>query len=128
MSDYVIWLDSEKALIFALKTTGIEKTHLEKGGQEHHTQNKKDSHTDAHLETFFHELALKLQDAGQFLILGPGLAKTHFKTHLEKHHHEGLAKKIIGMENSDHPTENQILETARKFFKSYDLFNRPMTP
>lgn len=128
MSDYVIWLDSEKAHIFALKTTGIEKSHLEKSSMDHHTHNKKDHHGDSASEHFFRDLAVKLKDAEQLLILGPGFAKDHFKTHLETHHTGGLAKKIIGMESSDHSTDNQILAEARRFFKDYDLFNNPIRP
>ncbi len=127
MSDYVIWLDSEKAQIFALKTSGIERTHLEKKGVDHHTHNKKDHHGDAAPEHFFRDLALKLKDAEQLLILGPGLAKNHFRTHLETHHTGGLATRIVGFENSDHPTDNQILAAARKFYKTYDLFNNPIS-
>lgn len=128
MTDYVIWLDSEKAQIFALKTSGIEKSHLKKSGMDHHTHNKKDHHGDSAPEHFFRELAVKLKDAEKLLILGPGLAKNHFKTHLETHHTGGLAKKIIGIENCDHPTDNQVLAEARKFFKHYDLFNNPIEP
>ena len=127
MADYVIWLDSEKAQIFNLKPSGIEKSHFEKSGMDHHSRNKKDHHGDPATEHFFRDLAQKLKGAEQLLILGPGLAKNHFKTHLETHHVNGLAGKVVGMENSDHPTDNQILEIARKFFKTYDLFNNPIT-
>jgi stalled ribosome rescue protein Dom34 len=126
MTDYVVWLDYEKAHIFALGISGVEKSHLEKSGIDHHTHNKKDHHGDSPSEHFFRDLAVRLKDSGQLLILGPGLAKKHFKTHLETHHTEGLAKKIIGVENSDHPTDNQILATARNIFKTYDLFNNPI--
>jgi stalled ribosome rescue protein Dom34 len=122
----VIWLDSGIAEIFALKVSGIEKSHLKKTGVDHHTRNKKDSHGDPDLEHFFRDLAIKVGDAKELLIMGPGLAKNHFKTHLETHHANGLAKKIVGMEVCDHPTENQILAIARKFFKTYDLFNNPI--
>ena len=125
MADYVIWLDSEKAQIFDLKPSGIEKSQLKKSGMDHHTHSKKDHRGDSAAEHFFRDLAKKLKGAEQVLVLGPGLAKNHFKTHLETHH-DGLAKKIVGIENSDHPTDNQILATARKFFKTYDLFNDPI--
>ena len=128
MNDYVIWMDSEHAQIFALKTSGIEKSHLKSATGDHHTQNKKDQHGDSNQEHYFKDLAVRLKDADQLLILGPGLAKNHFKTHLEAHHTNHLAKKIIGMENSDHPTDNQILAEGRKFFKDYDLFNNPIVP
>jgi stalled ribosome rescue protein Dom34 len=126
MLDYVVWLDSEHAQIFALKVTGIEKSRLNKGGPDHHTHNKKDHDSDSNAEHFYRDLALRLKDAAKLLLLGPGLAKNHFKTHLETHHAGGLAKNIIGLKNSDHPTDNQILAEAREFYKTYDLFNSPI--
>ena len=122
MSTYVIWLDSEKAQIFDLKPAGVEKSHLEKSGKDHHTHNKKDHHGDPSTEHFFHTLATKVADAHEILVLGPGQSKGHFKTHLENHH-SALAKKVVGVENSDHPSDNQILASARKFFKTYDMFD-----
>jgi stalled ribosome rescue protein Dom34 len=109
MAHYVIWLDSEKAHIFNLKAAGIEKSHLERHENNHHTRNKKDNPGDSAGEHFYRDLAVRLGDAEEILILGPG-----------------LAKKIVGMENSDHPTDNQILATARTFFKTYNLFNHPI--
>lgn len=126
MATYVIWMDSEKAQIFNLKTSGIEKSHLEKHKGDHHTHSKKDHHGDPATEHYFRDLAVRLKDAEEVLILGPGLAKNHFKTHLENHHGEQLAKKIVGIENSDHPTDNQILAEARKFFATYNLYNQPI--
>jgi stalled ribosome rescue protein Dom34 len=123
--DYVIWLDSEKAQIFSLKTSGIEKSHLEKGGVDHHSRHNNDRHEDSDQEHFFRDLAVKVKDAQKLLVMGPGLAKNHFKSHLETHA-ANLAKKIIGIENSDHPTDNQILAAARKFYQKYDLFNDPI--
>jgi stalled ribosome rescue protein Dom34 len=125
MATYVIWLDSEKAHVFNLKPTGVEKSHLEKKGMDHHTHNKKDHHHDSAPDHFFHELAIRISDAKEILLMGPGLGKNHFQTHLEKHH-APLSKKVVGVESSDHPTDNQVLATARKFFKTYDLFDQPV--
>lgn len=110
-------MDSEKAHLFNMKSSGVEKSHLNLHGADHHTRNKKDLHEGAHTEHFYRDLALKLKDADQILILGPGLSKNRFKTHLETHHAAGLASKIVGIENSDHPTDNQIIASAKKFFK-----------
>jgi len=126
MADYVIWMDSEKAQIFALKTTGIEKTHLQKHGADHHSHNKKDHNHDATVDRYYMDLARHIQEAQHILILGPGLAKNHFRSHLESHHPKNLATKVVGLENSDHPSEKQILAEARKFYKTYDLFNSPI--
>lgn len=126
MSNYVLWLDSEVAHIFALKTSGIEKSSLHKGGVNHHTHNKKDHHADPELDHFFRDVTAKLGQVDQLLILGPGLAKKHFKTYIEKHHAKDMAKHVIGVENADHPSDDGILAMARKFYKTYDLFNNPI--
>ena len=126
MAIYVVWMDSEKAQIFNLKTTGIVKSHLEKHKGGHHTHTGKDHHGDPNTEHFFRDLSTRLKDAEEILILGPGLAKNHFKTHLESHHGAAVLKKIVGIENSDHPTDNQILASARKFFATYNLYHEPI--
>ena len=117
MTPYVVWMDSEKANLFNIKTSSVEKSHLNLHGADHHTRSKKDLHEVHHLEHFYRDLAIKLNDADQILILGPGLSKNHFKTYLETHHKKDLGSKIVGLEHSDHPTDNQIIATAKKYFK-----------
>ena len=114
MTQFVVWMDSKKAMLFNLTADG-QKSHLENEGVDHHTQ-KKDQATDSNLNHFYKNLEAALKDAGQILIMGPGTSKEHFKTHVEKHHTGDLAKRIVGVENSDHPTDNQIVATGRKFF------------
>ncbi|MBC7458926.1 MAG: hypothetical protein H7235_11645 [Bdellovibrionaceae bacterium] len=126
MNNYVVWLDSKDAHIFSLKTTGIEKTHLKKSESDHHRTPKSDMHKDKNAEPYYHHLAERLKDADQVLLMGPGLAKTHFKDYLDSHEANTLAKKIIGIETVEKMTENQIMASARKFFKHYDLFNSPI--
>ncbi len=127
MENYIIWLDSEKAQLFALQPSGVKRSHVKKSGVDHHTRNKKDNPNDEHAEHFFKLVTEALSGADQLLIMGPGLAKNHFKTYLEKHHHAKLASQIIGMENSDHPTDNEILAAGRTYFKKYDLFHNPIS-
>lgn len=122
MTNCAVWLDSEKAYVFNLKSSGVEKSHLEMKVRDHHTHNKKDHHEDPAPEHFFHELAQKLAHANEILILGPGVAKTHFKSHLEVHHPTGLDKKVVGVESCDHPTDNQIVAYSKRFFKAHNLF------
>ena len=123
MNNFVVWLDSKEARIFELKTTGIEKSHLDKKGIDHHRKHKNDIHTDSDAEHFYRDLSTALKAADQLLILGPGLTKNHFKTHLESHHTTALAKKIIGLETIENVDDEKIMQKAREFFKHYDLFN-----
>ena len=121
MANYVVWMDGEKATVYDLKPGKIDSTHVEKAVHKHHTSSDANKHKGE--DHYFHEIALKLSGAKEILIVGPGQAKVQFKHHLENHHHANLAKAVVGVETVDHPTENQILATARKFFKNYDLFN-----
>lgn len=125
MAHLVVWLDSNNAHIFDLTEAGIVEAHLKRKEINHHTFNKKDHHGDPSIEHFYKDVAIKLVNADEVLILGPGLAKNHFRTYLETHSKE-IAKKIAGLEETDHPTENQIVALGRKFFKTYNLFNNPI--
>ena len=121
MSSYVVWIDHEKAKLFKMLAPGhIEGKKLEKKEILHHNHNDKEKHKNS--DKFFHDVATELKDASELLLIGPGLGKEHFKHHLEKHHHERLAKFVVGMISVDHPSENEILAQARKFFKKYDAF------
>ncbi len=122
MSAYIIWVDQQEAKWFEMTANGINKGVMKKKSHEH-----SGGHVDARHhqqdEHFYHEIAEKLSPATEILLTGPGLAKVHFKTHLEKHHHEKLANKIVGVETVDHPSEGELLKLGRDFFKNYDLFH-----
>ncbi len=106
MSNYVLWIDSEHAKIFKTSQKIAEPVIVKKSGGDHHGA-----------DHFFHEVAKILEKADELLIVGPGLAKNQFKAHLEKEHHQ-LAKKVVAIETVDHPTDAQILSSARKSFSS----------
>lgn len=122
MSACVVWIDSENAKVFKITESGVEKKEL-RG----HTVNPIGARHDAHKhnaeEHFFHEVATAIGNTEELLVFGAGVAKNHFKTHLEKHHHQQLAKHLVGVEPLDHLTDNQILEASRKFFKKFNTFN-----
>jgi stalled ribosome rescue protein Dom34 len=122
MSACVVWIDSENAKIFKITEAGIEKKELSG-----HTVNPIGAHHDNHKhnaeEHFFHDVAAAIGTVEELLVFGAGVAKNHFKTHLEKHHHQQLAKNLVGVEPLDHLTDNQILEASRQFFKKYNAFN-----
>jgi stalled ribosome rescue protein Dom34 len=128
MKDFVVWLDSKNAHVFAMQNTGIEKSIVSKSDKSHHTRHKKDMRSDSNSEHYYSRLAAKIKEADQLLIMGPGLAKNHFKDYLTTHQANTLAKKIIGIEKIEgfkHKTEKQVLASANKIFKTYDLYNNP---
>ena len=68
---------------------------------------------------FFDEIVHALEGAQEILVCGPGTAKTEFMQHVERLHH-ALKPRIFGVETVDHPSDGQLLQYARKYFKAAD--------
>ena len=128
MSAFIVWIDQEHAKLFqfAAGKQPVE-TQVKRITHDHHTHGKHE-HADAEHQAYFHDVAKHLVNATEILLVGPGLAREHFRTHLKKHHHSALEAAIVGSEPMDHPTDPQILAHARKFFKTRDLFTESVLP
>jgi stalled ribosome rescue protein Dom34 len=121
MVSYVVYIDHEHAKVFKMKTGGAEGLDLHHHAHLHHNNREENKKKDS--SSLYHEVAEKLSGAGEILVLGHGTAKDQFVHHLKDHKHADLAKKVVGVEAVDKPTDNQILALARKFFKSHHLFS-----
>ncbi len=120
MNNFVVWLDSKNAHIFASSPTGFEKSVLQKKLKDFRPQNKHAEKVDHNAGHFYRDLAVRLRGADQLLLMGPGLAKNKFQDHLKLHQPETLAKKIIGLkrfEDFNHKSEKQLLARAKKFIE-----------
>ena len=112
---HVIWMDHCRAECFALHPDGaFEHTNVVRHDPDHHTHNHRDEKHPP--ERFFKELARTLHGAGHLLLVGPGLAKDHFKTWLTRHDAQ-VGKRVIGIETVDHPTAPQIRAMAIQAYK-----------
>ena len=104
-----------------LRLKSIQLRLMAQRGAERRTQRKPDHHThrqtheDKESPHFYAEVASHLRDADEILVIGHGIAKTHFQTFLTQHE-AGLAKKVVGYETVDHPTDNQITALATQYF------------
>lgn len=121
MSACVVWIDSKTAKIFKLASDGVVKKELS-----HHEVAPIGKRHDNYIQNaekhFFNEVALSIGTPNELLVFGAGVAKSHFKNHLESHN-ANLFKSLVGVETLDSVTDNQILEASRKFFKSFHEFN-----
>ena len=122
MANYVIWLDSEKAKIFALHPEEVSEKTLVRTEIRHHNAAEKEQNKHKNAEKFYHEVATALSSAHEVLLVGPGEAKVHFQAHLKNHHHAQVGSKIVGVETIDHPSDGQIVALAKKFFKNHLRF------
>ena len=118
----IVWLDHHDARIidFTFDDQHLVAVHSENGPRKLHRKAmvigsgkaKEDHH-------FFDEIVAAIGSAQEVLLVGPGTAKLEFEKDLSKRH-AGVAKRIVGMEPLDHPSDGQLLAFARKYFKRYD--------
>jgi len=123
MANYVVWIDHDQAKLFELDVTH-ETLHtvLRTEDINHHKGIERERNKHKDLSKFFNDVTAQLETAHQVLLIGPGLAKTHFKEHLDSPHHEAIGKKVVGVETVDHPTDGQIVALAKTFFKAHLAF------
>ena len=112
MNRDIVLLDTQHAQIYRLGTDA-KVENLRFGHPNHHTHAV--SHEDRESPRFYAEVVQHLNDADEVLVLGNGLAKVHFQRYLEEHA-KLLAKKVLGYETVDHPTEGQVRALATQFF------------
>jgi len=116
MSVYAVWIDRSHAKLFEFSNEKMERRAIQGRHTDHHTH-AQDSLDHKHQEwAFFKEVADQMSNADHVLVLGPGVAKHHFCNYLVEHV-PALARKLVGCETVDHPTDNQIAALAKKFFK-----------
>jgi stalled ribosome rescue protein Dom34 len=124
-----IWIDHTQAKVYSLNREAADEWRIQphdKHVHVHHKAGKGDAGHATTDEHFLHSIADAVKDAGEILIAGPGTAKTEFKHHLDRHDPQ-VAKKVVGVEAMDHPTDGEFLKLARKFFAHSDML-RPDSP
>ena len=117
-----VWIDHAEARVFSLTRDAAKEWTIHPHDRHvhlHHKAGKGDSGrapTDKH---YFQGVAEAIRDAAEILIVGPGSARHELATYLREHAPD-TAKKIVGVEPLDHPTDGELVKFARKFFKAVD--------
>ena len=118
----VAWIDHHEAHVLHFTPDEAERTVVHAHGRErqvHHRKGTAGAGKAPEDRDYFKRVAASLADAQEVLVCGPALAKQEFLKYLEKHA-AGLAKRIVGVENADHPTDGQLLAHARRWFVAAD--------
>lgn len=118
-----VWLDHQEAKVFHIHPATFERTELHVA---HHLHHPHRTGGQAELDRsvseehpFFDAIAKALADADEVLVVGPADAKLELVKFLKERHQE-LAGKILGVEPSDHPSDNQMVAHVRKYFVAAD--------
>ena len=117
-----VWLDQRHAKIFHIGAMTADMQSLTDDRPEHHLHRKADHVGEGTIEMdheLMREIAENLAGAEAILIMGPGKAKTTFKSYLDEHFPE-LAHRVWDVRASDHPTDAQIVAEARLWFRTQD--------
>ncbi len=113
----VVWIDQDAAHVIHFKPDESEELTV----HAKHTQHRKrglteGEHTD---HEYFSLVEAALAGAKEILIVGPAGAKHELEKHMSLHA-KALAACVVGVESADHPTDGQILQLARKYFRAAD--------
>jgi len=111
----VVWTDHQNAQVlqFDAEHVQAEKLHA----HTHHTA-QHGSQVRSHHEFHAH-LCGALDGIAEVLVTGSHTALADFRHYVEKHRPQ-LAPRIVGWEVVDHPSTNQLVALARRFFRAYD--------
>ena len=118
----VLWIDHVHARVIDFTVDDKHVTAVEREGgqrQVHRRSGVPGSGKSPTDHAFFDDVTAALGDAREILIVGPGSAKTELLHELEARH-AAVAKRVVGVEGADHPTDGELLAFARKYFKKVD--------
>jgi stalled ribosome rescue protein Dom34 len=118
----VVWLDHlhAKVVDFTVGEQHVQMVHSESDHRQvHRKSGVPGSGKHAEDRAFFDAIVAALGDARDVLLAGPGLAKQSFLKDVE-HRHPQLARRVVGVETMDHPSVDELLATARRYFKRVD--------
>lgn len=121
-SHCVVWIDHAEARIFSFNREDVQSStiHASKQiGHLHHHAGSLGSGKAAADKDYLAAIEIELRKCGEFLLVGPGTAKLELVRHIHKHAHD-LDAKLVAVETIDHPTDNQIVAYARKYFLASD--------
>lgn len=118
----VVWLDHREAKIFPFNKDDFETIHVLPDRPTRHLHHKAGAIGSGHAKVdtgFLADIVTALHGSGEILVVGPGSAKTELLKYAQSHAPE-TAKRILGVESADHPTDRQIVAHARAYFDRAD--------
>jgi stalled ribosome rescue protein Dom34 len=112
----VVWLDRELAKVFKFSEHGfLGEKKFTAHHIDHHTHARDAFDRERSESPLFRDIGQELEGVQKLLIIGPGMAKYHFRSYLMEQK-PLVARNVERVESSDHPTEAQIAALAKDFF------------
>lgn len=118
----IVWIDHHEARVLHFGRDEADRVvvHPKRAHQNiHHKANTIGSGHALPDNAYLGEVTKAMEDAQEILVTGPANAKTELVRFLETHFPQ-VKKKVLGVETLDHPTDGQLLDHARRFFRAAD--------
>lgn len=116
----VLWIDHHEARIFHFNATEVDRLVIHPDHPARHLHHKAQtigSGNAAEDHDFLQRVADALSDAAAILVTGPADEKTELVKHIGQHA-PALTQKIVAVETVDHPSDRQLVDHARRYFKA----------
>jgi stalled ribosome rescue protein Dom34 len=111
----VVWTDHHSAQVLHLDAEHVRASRVK--SHTHHTAQHGSEVRTQH--EFFAEICGAIEGVDEVLVTGSHTAMADFRHYVEKHRPQTAAR-ICGSEIVDHPTDNQLVALARKYFLKHD--------
>lgn len=118
----IVWLDHRSARVIHFSREHSEVVQLHSEVEERRLHRKSGRPGSGHAPDdveLFDRVANEVASVPSVLIVGPGTARKAFELHLQ-HRRPDVARRIVGVEKLDHPTDGELLAYGRSFFKRLD--------
>lgn len=111
----VVWTDHKSAQVLQFDNEHVLADKVR--AHTHHTAQHGSAVRSEH--EFFGEVCAALDGITEILVTGSRTAIADFRHYADKHQPQAAAR-IVGYEVVDHPSENQLVALARKYFLKFD--------
>ena len=118
----VLWIDHAQARLIRVGSEAPGPTVIHPAGGTPHMHHKAHAIDSGHLpenQSYFHAVGQAIAGAESVLVTWPANAKLELMKHLERHDPLLLAK-VSEVQTSDHPTDGELLDLARRHFARLD--------
>ena len=119
-SHAVVWTDHQAAQILHFDAEHVRAQKIR--SHKHYTRQHGSTVRTEH--AFFGEVCDALEAVSEVLLAGSHTAVADFRHYAEKHRPQTAAR-IVAYEVVDHPSENQLVAVARKYFLKHDKMGAP---
>lgn len=111
----VVWADHQAAQVLRFDAEHVEEHKVR--ARVHYTRQHESGVRTEH--EFFGKVCDELEGVDEALVTGSHTAIADFRHYVEKHRPH-VAPRIAGYEVVDHPTDNQLVALARRYFLQHD--------